>query len=92
VPGFIGNRLQYALWREAISIVEHGIADPKSVDEVIKKGFGIQLTALGPLKSADLEGLDLTLTMQSNVLQFMESSHSPSALLSQKLQSGDCLA
>ena len=44
---------------------------------------------LGPLKSVDLEGLDLTLTMQSNILQFMESSHSPSALLSQKLQSGE---
>ena len=41
VPGFIGNRLQHALWREAISLVENGVCDAKSVDTVIKSSFGI---------------------------------------------------
>ncbi len=89
VPGFVGNRLQHALRREAISIVEQGIADPETVDEVIKKGFGIQLSVLGPLENADLEGLDLTFMIQSNILGFMECSPSPSAFLSRKLQSGE---
>ena len=61
--------------------------DPKIVDEVIKKGFGIQLSVLGPLEKADLEGLDLAFMVQNNILQFMERS--PSAFLSQKLKSGE---
>ncbi len=40
VPGFIGNRLQHALWREAISLVEQGICDAETVDAVIKASFG----------------------------------------------------
>jgi len=39
VPGFLANRLQHALWRAAISIVEHGIADPAEVDEAVKNSF-----------------------------------------------------
>ncbi|MEO6301174.1 MAG: 3-hydroxyacyl-CoA dehydrogenase family protein, partial [Paracoccaceae bacterium] len=60
VPGFIGNRLQHALWREAISLVERGICDAASVDAVIKASFGRRLAVLGPLENADLVGTDLT--------------------------------
>ena len=52
VPGFVGNRLQHALWREAISIVDQGIADPATVDEVIRNSFGIRLPVLGPMETA----------------------------------------
>ena len=89
VPGFVGNRLQHALLREAISIVEQGIADPKIVDEVIKKGLGMQLSILGPLEKADLEGLDQTFMIQSNLLKFMDRSASPSAFLTEKLKCGE---
>ena len=47
VPGFIGNRLQHALWREAISLVEHGICDAETVDKVIKAAFGRRLAGAG---------------------------------------------
>ena len=63
VPGFIGNRLQHALWREAISLVEHGICDAETVDAVIKASFGRRLAVLGPLENADLVGTDLTLAI-----------------------------
>ena len=43
VPGFIGNRLQHALWREAISLVENGICDAETVDNVVKASFGRRL-------------------------------------------------
>ena len=49
VPGFIGNRLQHALWREAIALVEQGICDAETVDNVIKAAFGRRLAVLGPL-------------------------------------------
>jgi 3-hydroxybutyryl-CoA dehydrogenase len=89
VPGFIGNRLQHALWREAISIVENGIADPASVDDVIKRGFGIRLPVLGPLENADMVGLDLTLSIHDYILKHIESSPNPSPLLVEKVKKGE---
>ncbi|MFQ6121455.1 MAG: 3-hydroxyacyl-CoA dehydrogenase family protein [Dehalococcoidales bacterium] len=89
VPGFIGNRLQHALWREAISIVENGIADPASVDDVIKKGFGIRLPVLGPLETADMVGLDLTLAIHDYILKYIDSSPGPSPLLRKKVENGE---
>ena len=89
VPGFIGNRLQHALWREAISIVENGIADQASVDEVIKKGFGIRLPVLGPLETADMVGLDMTLAIHDYILKYIDSSPSPSPLLREKVEKGE---
>jgi 3-hydroxybutyryl-CoA dehydrogenase len=86
VPGFVGNRLQHALWREAISIVEQGIADSATVDECIKFGFGIRLPVLGPLENADMVGTDLTLAIHNYILKFIESSPEPSPLLKKKLR------
>ena len=66
VPGFIGNRLQHALWREAISLVEQGICDAQTVDDVVKASFGRRLPVLGPLENADLVGTDLTLAIHED--------------------------
>jgi 3-hydroxybutyryl-CoA dehydrogenase len=81
VPGFIGNRLQHALWREAISLVEHGICDAQTVDAVIKASFGRRLAVLGPLENADLVGTDLTLAIHNIVLPAIESRAAPSPYL-----------
>jgi len=88
VPGFIGNRLQHALWREAISLVENGVCDAKSVDMVIKSSFGRRLSVLGPLENADLVGTDLTLDVHENVLYDLESNNKPSKLLINLVKSG----
>jgi len=56
VPGFVGNRLQLALLREALAIVEQGIASAADVDTVVKTGFGRRLAVIGPLETADLGG------------------------------------
>lgn len=89
VPGFVANRLQHALWREAISIVEHGIADAATVDESIRYGFGIRLPILGPLENADMVGLDLTLSIHDYILPHLESSPDPSPLLRETAAAGD---
>jgi 3-hydroxybutyryl-CoA dehydrogenase len=81
VPGFIGNRLQHALWREAISLVERGICDAEAVDTVIKASFGRRLAVLGPLENADLVGTDLTLDIHNTVLADLEARPGPSPLL-----------
>ena len=86
VPGFIANRLQHALWREAISIVEHGIADAQTVDIAIKNSFGLRLPQLGVLENSDMVGTQLTWNIHSYVLPYLEDSHAPSPLLQQMLQ------
>jgi 3-hydroxybutyryl-CoA dehydrogenase len=86
VPGFIGNRLQHALWREAISLVENGICDAESVDTVIKSSFGRRLSVLGPLENADLVGTDLTLDIHQSVLHDIEARQGPSPYLEKLVQ------
>ena len=81
VPGFIGNRLQHALWREAISLVEHGICSAEAVDAVVKASFGRRLAVLGPLENADLVGTDLTLAIHQNVLRHIKQAPGPSPYL-----------
>lgn len=88
VPGFIGNRLQHALWREAISLVERGICDAEAVDTVVKSCFGRRLAVLGPLENADLVGTDLTLDIHENVLFDLESRQGPSPYLEQLVAEG----
>jgi 3-hydroxybutyryl-CoA dehydrogenase len=88
VPGFIGNRLQHALWREAISLVENGICDAETVDAVIKASFGRRVAVLGPLENADLVGTDLTLAIHDNVLSAIDSRPGPSPYLKKLVADG----
>lgn len=89
VPGFIANRMQHALWREAISIVENGIADAATVDIAVKNSFGLRLAQLGPLENADMAGLDLTWNIHDYVLEHIEDSHRPSPMLTGLKERGD---
>lgn len=88
VPGFIANRLQHALWREAISIVENGIADAATVDMAIKNSFGLRLPQLAPLENSDMVGTDLTYNIHNYVLDYIEDSHKPSPLLTKMKEEG----
>ncbi len=88
VPGFIGNRLQHALWREAISLVENGICTAKAVDDVVKSSFGRRLAVLGPLENADLVGLELTQDIHKQVLFDLETTDAPSPLLQEMIENG----
>lgn len=88
VPGFIANRMQHALWREAISIVERGIADAKTVDDACKYSFGLRLPYLPPLVNSDMVGTQLTYNIHSYVLKDLEDRHDASPLLSQMLEEG----
>ncbi len=58
-PGFVANRLQYALFQEAAAVVEEGIATPEAVDEIVRSTFGFRLPFFGPFAIADMAGLDI---------------------------------
>jgi 3-hydroxybutyryl-CoA dehydrogenase len=89
VPGFVGNRLQHALWREAIAIVAAGVCDAETVDTVVKSSFGRRLGVLGPLENADLVGLDLTLAIHEYVLPHLDHTPGPAPLPREKVAKGE---
>jgi 3-hydroxybutyryl-CoA dehydrogenase len=89
VPGFIGNRLQHALWREAIALVADGTCDAETVDLVARNTIGLRLARMGPIENADYVGLDLTLAIHDTVLPALSRDSEPSPLLRELVSSGD---
>ena len=85
----MANRMQHALWREAVSIVENGIADAETVDMAVKFSFGLRLPQLGPLENADMVGTDLTYSIHDYVFPDLESSDRPSPLLKELRDNGN---
>jgi 3-hydroxybutyryl-CoA dehydrogenase len=88
VPGFIGNRLQHALWREAVALVADGVCDAATVDTVVKASFGRRLPVLGPLENADLVGIELTQAIHQTVLPAIDRTPGASPYLQQLIDAG----
>jgi 3-hydroxybutyryl-CoA dehydrogenase len=86
--GFVGNRLQHALWREAFALIEEGVCEPATIDAVIKSSFGPRLAALGPIENADLVGLELTRAIHKYVLPALSRAETPSHLLDKLIAEG----
>ena len=89
VPGFLANRMQHALFREALSIVERDIADPEDVDKAIKYGFGMRLGICPPIEVMDMGGLDLTYAIHEYLFPHIENSTTPSRLLTKNIEKGN---
>ncbi len=88
VPGFVGNRLQHALWREAIAMVAEGICDAETLDTCVKTSFGLRLPVLGPLENADLVGLELTLDIHRTIIPALDRHEGPHEILSELIAAG----
>ena len=88
VPGFIGNRLQHALWREAMALVAEGVCDAATVDLLVRNTIGLRLATLGPLENADYIGLDLTLAIHDAVIPSLNHDPHPSPLLRELVADG----
>jgi len=88
VPGFVANRLQHALWREAIAMVAEGICDAATLDACVKNSFGLRLAVLGPLENADLVGLDLTLDIHRTIIPELDSLNRPNPYLETQVAAG----
>jgi 3-hydroxybutyryl-CoA dehydrogenase len=88
LPGFVANRLQHALWREAIAMVAEGVCDARTLDECVKNSFGLRLPVLGPLENADLVGLDLTLDIHRTMIPALDRHDRPNALLEEHVAAG----
>jgi 3-hydroxybutyryl-CoA dehydrogenase len=89
IPGFIGNRLQYAILREALAIVRSGAASPEAVDTVMKASLGRRYATVGPLETADLGGLDTFLTIASHLMPELAKDEDVLNLMRTRVEAGD---
>jgi 3-hydroxybutyryl-CoA dehydrogenase len=89
VPGFVANRLQHALWREAFYMVQEGIADPATVDDACKYGPGLRWSVLGPMENSDMVGIQLSYNIQSYILKHLADNHTASPCLQEMLDKGN---
>jgi 3-hydroxybutyryl-CoA dehydrogenase len=88
VPGFIGNRLQHAMKREAIALVAAGVCDAETIDTVVKAGFGARTAVLGPMEQTDLIGLDLALDIAEVLYTHLDRTPGPHPFLREKVKAG----
>ena len=88
VPGFIGNRLLHALWRESLALVQEGIATPEDIDLVARLTFGLRMPAVGPLENMDLVGLDLIEKIHTYLLKDLNADSAPLPVLVEKTKQG----
>ena len=85
---FVANRLQAAMFREALSMVNRGIATAEEIDLSVRNGFGRRLAAIGVFQALDLAGWDTARATSENIFPDLESSAEVPALLEQKVQQG----
>lgn len=88
IPGFIGNRLQHALKREAIALVADGVCDAQTVDDVVKCGFGQRLAVLGPLEQSDMVGLGLTKAIHDTLMPDLDGTRTTHPYLESLIAAG----
>lgn len=89
VPGFVANRMQHALWREAFALIDEGVCDAETVDLAVSNSFGMRLPVLGPVANADLVGLDLALAIHDYVLPHLDVSTRASSTMRKHVEAGE---
>jgi 3-hydroxybutyryl-CoA dehydrogenase len=89
VPGFLNNRIQQAMRREAISLVARGVASAEDVDAAVRWGFGFRLLGAGTLETMDLVGLDQLLKINEYIIPDLDASAEPPPLLRELVARGD---
>lgn len=89
VPGFLANRIQHALMREAIALVDEGFASAEDVDLAVRYGFGFRYIAAGPLLQKDLAGVDIHCAAAAGIYPYLSRNTEPSPLMQNLVKNGD---
>lgn len=88
-PGFVGNRIQFAMAAEALAIVEEGLATPEEVDQIVRTSFGFRLGAYGPFQICDQAGLDVYHAIYTYLyMKLRKEQFKPPRILKQFIEQG----
>jgi 3-hydroxybutyryl-CoA dehydrogenase len=88
IPGLLVNRIQTAMFREIVGLLEAGVASAEDLDKAVSGSFGIRLAAIGPLATVDLAGVDLWYRGAKNLYPFFDNSQEPQKLLKEMVENG----
>ena len=86
IPGFLINRIQTAMWREILSLLEQGVATPEDIDAGVKGSFGFRLAVVGPLQTMDMGGLDLIYRGMRYLYPLIDRSVDVQKILGEKVE------
>jgi len=89
VPGFVGNRLQHALMREALYLIADGVTTPEGIDTAVRYGFGFRFIACGPVLQKEMSGWDTHLLAGNSVYPHLYNEKTPPAILREMVERGD---
>ncbi len=89
IPGFLVNRIQTAMFREVLSLLEQDVASVEDLDKAVKGSFGLRLGVIGVLETMDMAGLDLMLKGTSHLYRFIDNAREPQNVLLKKVENGD---
>lgn len=88
VPGFLINRIQIAMLREILDLLDRGVANAREIDLAVKGSIGLRLAAIGPLEVIDFAGLDVTGSVFENLVSEIKSDRQLPMVLKRKIDSG----
>jgi 3-hydroxybutyryl-CoA dehydrogenase len=89
IPGFLINRIQTAMFREILSLLEEGVARPEDIDAGVKGSFGLRLAVVGPLATMDMGGLDLLYKGMKYLYPFLDRSTGVQKVLEERVKQGE---
>lgn len=89
VPGFVENRVLYAIMREALHLVETGVADPADIDKIVQWGIGYKLAVIPPLQLLDVAGLDIYHSVASYLNADLSTEAGVSSVITERVERGD---
>jgi len=88
-PGFVANRLQFALYKESVRMMEEGVASPSQIDAVVRNSFGFRLALFGPFAIGDMAGLDVYRASYESLEEAYGTRFSPPQALTEHVERGD---
>ena len=86
VPGFVGNRIQHAMMREALYLIDEGVVSPEGVDRAVRYGFGFRFIACGPIMQKEMSGWDTNYYVGSALYPHLHAEKGPPAVLKQMIE------
>jgi 3-hydroxybutyryl-CoA dehydrogenase len=88
IAGFLANRIQHALMREALSLIDAGIASPEDVDLAVRYSFGFRYAAVGPIMQKEISGWDTTLRAGAEIYPTLSNTATVPACLAERVAQG----
>ena len=89
LPGYVANRMQGALVREATHLLAEGVANAEDIDKAVRVGFGLRYLVSGPLEQRDLGGLDLHVALAGELWPYLDKSAGPFSMVKEMVERGE---